>query len=189
MVAENSRTALAVSVEDLVASERLREDAEVVLKYKDVIKQALVNAIKKVRSCVLRYEYVLDEIYALVHDDDKAWRIDVSLYSILILTNIKIGGIAVYKIYADKSDATNDVLVAVFGKELTTRQVEVLSEVASLFDAKLYDRFDDKEQEFRDASPTSRRRRVEVYTVMHNLVNVWANCRDIIKKNEGRQQL
>ena len=189
MVAENSRmAALAVSVEELVASGWLKEDAEVVLKYKDVIKQVLVNAVKKARSCVLRYEYVLDEMYALVRNDDEAWRIDVSLYSILILTNIKIDGVAVYKIYADKSDATNDVLVAAFDKELTKRQVEVLREVALLFDMKLYDRFNDEEQKFYNASPISRYKRVEVYTVMHNLVNTWTNCCGVIRELEEEEQ-
>ncbi len=185
MVTENSQTAaLAVSVEELATSGWLKEDAEVVLKHKDVIKQVLINAVKKARSCVLRYEYVLDEIYALVRDDDEAWLIDVSFYSILILTNIKIDDIAVYKIYADESDATNDVLVVLFGKELTKRQAEVLSEVASLFKTKLYDRFSGKEGKFYDAPPISRR--AEVYRVMHNLVNTWTNCLDAVKKIEQR---
>jgi len=75
----------------------------------------------------------------------------------------------------------------VFDKELTKRQVEGLREVALLFDTKLYDRFNDEEQKFYNASPISRRKRVEVYTVMHNLVNAWTNCRDVIKKNEERK--
>jgi hypothetical protein len=190
MVAEDSQTAaLAVSVEELATSGWLKEDAEVVLKYKDVVKQVLINAVKKVHSCVLRYEHILDEIYALVRDDDEAWLIDVSFYSILILTNIKIDSVVAYKIYADESDATNDVLVVLFGKELTKRQVDVLSEVASLFKTKLYDRYNNEEGKFYDASPISRRKRVEVYTVMHNLVNAWTNCLDAIKKiEEGKQQ-
>jgi len=80
------------------------------------------------------------------------------------------------------------VLVAAFDKELTKRQVEVLREVALLFDTKLYDRFNDEEQKFYNASPIGRRKRVEVYTVMHNLVNTWTNCRGVIRELEEEEQ-
>jgi hypothetical protein len=96
---------LAVSVEELAV--RGWQDAEAVLKYRDVVRQALVNAVKKTRSYVLRYEYVLDEIYALIRDEDEAWRVDVALYSILILVNLKIGDVAGWSMRAGRPLCVN----------------------------------------------------------------------------------
>ena len=187
-VLEKIHSSLAVNIEELAASGWLKEDVETVLRYKDVIKQALRSAVAKARSCVLRYERIADEIYVLMSNDDEAWRTDISFYSILILAHVKIDDVVVHKIYADGNEGADDVLAVLFGgKQLTKRQIELLKEVAQLLSAKFYDKFDDKEEKFYDATPISRHKRNEVYTVVHNLVNTWTNCRGVIRDEEEEQ--
>jgi hypothetical protein len=169
----------AVDVEVLAG--RLQDDAADILRHKDTVRQVLRNVAMRTRSCILREEDIIDEIYRLVRDEDDAWDVHVSLYSILTYVNMRIDDVTVYKIYADEDDRTNDLFVVLFGgRQLTERQIEVLKEVASLYAAKLYDEF--KEGKFCDASTTKRRKRTEVYVVLHNLVNNWVNCRDMIKE-------
>jgi len=171
-----------------VLAVRLRDDAEDILKHKDAVKQVLRNVVKKMHSCVLREEDIIDEIYRLVRDEDDAWDITVSLHSILAHVDVRIDDIVIYKIYADEDDRTNDLYVVLFGgKQLTERQIEVLREVASLYAANLYDRF--KEGKFYDTAAVKRRERTEVYVVLHNLVNNWVDCRSALKELEegGRQ--
>jgi hypothetical protein len=170
------------SLEELVKSEWYKEEAEVVLKYIDVVKQAIINAVKKARSCVLRYEYIHDEIYNLIEDEDEAWRVENAVYS--VLSYVKIGDIAVYKIYVDPDESTFDMLAVVIGEELSQEQLRILEEVASLIDTKFYDKYDEREGAFYDATPINAWERTEVYTVLHNLVNIWTNCRSVIEELE-----
>jgi len=193
MVTENGQVSVeaaryprVVSVELLAG--RLQDDAADILKHKDTVKQILRNVVKKTRSCVLREEDIIDEVYRLVRDESDAWHIHVSLYSILTYVNMGIDDVVIYKIYADEDDRTNDLFVVLFGgRQLTERQVEVLKEVASLYAAKYYDKL--KEGKFYDATAVKRRKHNEIYVVLHNLVNTWVDCRDVIKEleKEGRQ--
>ena len=182
-----SAATLLRTLEELVTSRWYGEDAKVVLKYKDVVKQALVNAVKKVRSCVLRYEYVYDEIYALIEDEDEAWRVENAFYGTLAPGNVKIDNIAVYKVYVDEDTSENDIVVVLVGEYLTSWQIEVLKEIVELFATRKYDQFDDKDGRFYDATPIGAYERYEVYTVMHNLVCMWTNCRAVIEELEREE--
>jgi len=164
-----------VSVEELAASkdEWLREAAEVVVRHRDTVKQALVNAMNKVRSCVLRYEYIHNEIYAAIKDQDEAWQVDSAVHS--ILDRLRIDDIVAYKIYDDPDDYTNDVFVVLF-RELCKERVAMLEEIATLFAVEFYHKFDKKEGRFYDAMPVDSRGRDEVYTTLHNLVCMWTYC-------------
>jgi len=161
-----------------------REEFELLLRHKDVVKQALLNAVKKARSCVLRYEYIYDEIYSLIDDEDVAWNVEDAFYLSLVGDGVKIDDVTVYKIYVDEDESTNDIVAVLVGEQLTAQQFEMLKEIAELFATRRYDKFDDKEGRFYDATPISAYERNEVYTVMHNLVCMWTNCRDVIKELE-----
>ena len=174
--------ATVVTLEEVVKKEMskcswCREELELLLKYKDVVKQAVLNAIRKTRSCVLRYEYIYDEIYSLIDDEDTAWSVENAFYTVLASDGLKIDDVVVYKIYVDEDESTNDIVVALIGELLTKQQVETLREIAELIATKKYDRFDEEEEEFYDATPISAYERVEVYTVLHNLVCMWTNWR------------
>jgi len=120
-----------------------------------------------------------------MRDDEDAWNLAASLYSILALVNIRIDDVVVYKIYADEDDRTNDLFVVLFGgRQLTERQIEVLKEVASLFATKSYHKFDSKEGRLYGAPP---RDRGGVYTVLHNLVCTWTSCCGAIEKPEEEE--
>jgi hypothetical protein len=49
-----------------------REELELLLKYKDVVKRALLDAVRRTHSCVLHYGYIYDEIYSLIDDEEVA---------------------------------------------------------------------------------------------------------------------
>jgi hypothetical protein len=180
-----------VALEETVKKEMLkcswcREELELLLKYKDVVKQAVLNAIRKTRSCVLRYEYIYDEIYSLIDDEDVARSVENAFYTVLTSGGLRIDDVVVYKIYVDEDESTNDIVVALVGESLTEKQIEMLREIAELFATKKYDRFDE-EEEFYDATPISAYERTEVYTTLHNLVCMWTNCRDVIEEL-GREE-
>jgi len=180
------------TLEEVVEKEKAkcswcREELELLLKYKDVVKQALLNAVKKVRSCVLRYEYIYDEIYALIEDEDETWHVENAFYEVLAGGDVKIDDVVVYKVYVDEDTSENDIVVALVGEYMTSWQIEVLKEIAELFATRKYDRFDDKDGRFCDATPISAYERVEVYTVLHNLVCMWTNCRDVIEELEREE--
>jgi len=175
------------TLEELVTGKTLlREEAEIVLKYKDVVKQALRNAVKNARSCVLRYEYIYDEIHSLIEDEDEAWGVENAAYA--VLNDVKIDDVVVYKIYVHEDSSENDVLVVLFGEELSSRQIKILEEVASLFDTKFYDVFDKEDGQFYDATPIGAYERNEVYTVLHNLVMKWTSCFDVIEELEKEEE-
>jgi len=176
------------SLEALAAGKALlREDAEIVLKYKDVVKQALINAVKRARSCVLRYEYVYDEIHNIIEDEDEAREVESAAWA--TLRDVKIDDIVVYKIYTDEDTSENDVVVVLFDEKLTHRQLKILEEVASLYAVGEYeyDVYDREDGRFYDAV-TSRYKRDEVYTVLHNLVQMWTNCRSVIEELEEEDE-
>jgi len=162
-----------------------REELGLLLKYKDVVKQALLNAVKRARSCVLYYEYIYDEIHSLIDDEDVASMVENALYGVIY--RVKIDNIVTYRIYVDEDDSDNDVIVVLVGDELTERQIEILEEIADLLATKRYDKFGEEERRFYDATPISPYERVEVYTVLHNLVCMWTNCRDVVKELEEEE--
>jgi hypothetical protein len=175
------------TLEELATSSAtFRGEAEIVLKYKDVVKQTLRNAVRRTRSCVLRYEHIYEEIHNIIEDEDEAWEVENAAYA--VLNDVKIDDIVVYKIYVNEDSSENDVLVVLFGEELTEREVEILKKVASLFDTKFYDVFDEEDGQFYDATPLSAHERNEVYTVLHNLVMKWTSCFDVIEELEKEEE-
>ena len=164
-----------------------REDFEFLLRYKDVVKQALLNAVRKARSCVLRYEYIYDEIYSLIDDEDVAWHVENAFSMSLIGNGVRIDDVVVYRVYVDEDTSENDIVVVLVSDRLMSRQVEILKEIAELFATKKYDRFDDREKRFYDATPISAYERNEVYTVMHNLVCMWTNCHTIAQEEDEEE--
>jgi hypothetical protein len=186
----NSSMNVIPTLEEVVEKEKARyswrgEELELLLKYKDVVKQALLNAIRKTRSCVLRYEYIYDEIYALIEDEDVAWNVENALYGVIY--GVRIDDIVTYKIYVDEDDSHNDVIVVLVGDELSERQVEMLKRIADLFATERYDVFSKEEGQFYDATPIAPYERYEVYTVLHNLVCAWTNCREVIEELEKEE--
>ena len=172
------------TLEELVEKEKARypwqsEELELLLRYKDVIKQALLNAVKRARSCVLYYEYIYDEIHSLIDDEDVAATVEDTLYGVIY--GVRIGDVVTYKIYVDEDDSHNDIVVVLVGDELTERQVEMLKEIAELLATKRYDKFSEEDGRFYDGTPTTPYERGEVYTVLHNLVCMWTNCRDVVE--------
>jgi hypothetical protein len=179
------------ALEDVVKKEMskcswCREELELLLKYKDVVKRAVLNAIMKTRSCVLRYEYIYDEIYSLI-DEDVAWSVENAFYTVLASDALRIDDVVVYKIYVDEDESTNDIVIALIGELLTEKQIEMLREIAELLATKKYDRFGEEEEEFYDATPLGAYERVEVYTTLHNLVCSWTNCRNVIEELEREE--
>ena len=173
------------TLEELVEKEKARyprqsEELELLLRYRDVIKQALLNAVKRARSCVLYYEYIYDEVRSLIGDEDVATMVENALYGVIY--GVRIDDIVTYKIYVDEDDSHNDIVVVLVGDELTERQVEMLKEIAELLATKRYDQFSEEERRFYDATPISPYERVEVYTVLHNLVCMWTNCREVVEE-------
>jgi hypothetical protein len=174
------------TLEEVVEKEKTkcswcREELELLLKYKNIVKQALLNAVRNIRSCVLYYEYVYDEIHSLIDDKDVAWSVENAFYLALVNDGVKIDNIVVYLVYVDEDESTNDVVVVLVDDELTERQIKTLEEIAELFARKRYDKFDEEEGRFYDATPVGAHERTEVYVTMHNLVCMWTNCRDIIE--------
>jgi hypothetical protein len=174
----------AVPIEELVNNSLYKENAEVVLEYKDVVKQALVNAVRKTRSYVLRYEYVYDEIYDLIEDEDEAWTVENAVYGILGGYAVKIDDVIVYKIYVDEDTSENDIIVVLPDVELSERQLKMLEEIAELFATKTYYDFSNDEKRFYDATPIAAYERDEVYIVLHNLVCMWIGCDELMEEEE-----
>jgi hypothetical protein len=177
--------AVVPTLEEVVEKEKTRypwygKELELLLQYKDTIKQALLNAIRRARSCVLRYEYIYDEIHSLIDDEDVASDVEDALYGVIY--RVRIDDIVTYKIYVDEDDSNNDIIVVLVNDELTEQQVEMLKVIAELLATKRYDRFSEEERRFYDATPISPYERVEVYTVLHNLVCAWTNCRDVVEE-------
>ncbi len=180
------------TLEEVVEKERARcpwcsEEFEFLLKYRDVVKRALLEAVKSARSCVLRYEYIYDAVYSLIEDEDEAWYVENALYSVITFDGVKIDDIVVYKIYLDNDTSENDVVVVLIDDELTDAQIKMLNEIAELFATSRYDRFVEEEQKFYDATPVGAYERTEVYTVLHNLVCRWTNCRNVIQELEEEE--
>jgi len=136
----------------------LAENVAYVLRYKEVVKRALVNAVERERSCVVRYRYVYEEVLKAPELGADAEEFERLLYP--VLNSVKIDEIVVYRIFQDMRDDMDDVLVVLSGAELDRGQVEALRGVASLLRGRLYGI-----------------RRRGVYAVLQNLVCRWARCR------------
>jgi hypothetical protein len=158
-----------------MAKSQNQKEVELIERYQAEIVQAVVDAIKLTRSCVLFYR---DVYYGLadVFEDEKTFReVDNALRR--AVDGLKLGGVTIRKIYSDTDSDFNSVVVVTFGVELAEEQVRVLKEVASLFGVDPYYRYNEAEGEFFDAMPLYLYDRDEVYVVLHNLVEKWVGCR------------
>lgn len=151
-----------------------KTELEIIEKYKDKIREAVLNAVKLVRSCVLFYRDIYHELRELFDDEETFREVESALRP--VIDGLKLGDTTLYKIYADPDNSLNEVVVASFNRELTGRQLAVLEEVAALFGTDFYDRYGEAEGEFYDATPLYYSHREEVYVVLHNLVKLWTGC-------------
>jgi hypothetical protein len=149
-------------------------ELEVVRQYQNEIREAVVNAVETTRSCVLFYRDIYYELRDLFDDVNTFRQVESALWS--VLDGLKLGDVTLYKIYVDPEESFHEVVVAVFGRELTEDQLRVLREVASLFGTDFYDRYSEEDGEFFNAMPLHFYHREEIYVTLHNLVKMWTGC-------------
>jgi hypothetical protein len=149
-------------------------ELELIEKYQSEIKEAVVNAVKATRSCVLFYRDIYYGLKEIIDDEDTFRKVEGALWS--VLDGLRLGDVTLYKIYSDPDESFHEVVVASIGKELTEEQLRVLKEVATLFGTDFYDRYSEAEGAFYDATPLFHSHREEVYTTLHNLVRLWTGC-------------
>lgn len=147
---------------------------DIVNKYQSEIRQAIVNAVRITRSCVLFYSDVSLELERLIDDRDVFKQVDMALRE--VIDGFKLDDVVVHRIYRDPDSSSNDVVVVDFGNKLTNRQLDILREVAELFNTDFYDRFSEADYTFYDATPLFNHDRYEIYTTLHNLVRKWTGC-------------
>jgi hypothetical protein len=157
-----------------VKNSQTQAELQIIEKYQDKIREAILNAVKSVRSCVLFYRDISYELEKVFEDEKAFNEVDGALW--LGLHGLKLGDVALYKIYVDPDDGSNDVVAVSFNHELTEEQLKVLEEVASLFGVESYDRYDEGEGQFFESMPIYGGHREEVYVVLHNLVKLWTGC-------------
>jgi len=151
-----------------------RTPTELVKKYQTEITQAVINTVKLTRSCVLYYRDIYYELEKMFEDEDVFREVEGALWS--VIDGIKLGDITIRKIYADPDESHHDVVVVMFGRELTEEQIRILREVALLYDTDFYDRYGEADGEFYDAMPLYFYDRTEIYVVLHNLLRMWTGC-------------
>jgi hypothetical protein len=147
---------------------------EIVRKYQNEIREAVVNAVKATRSCVLFYRDIYYGLREIINDEDAFRKVEGALWA--SLDGLRLGDVTLYKIYSDPEESFHEVVVVAFGRELTEEQLRVLREVATLFGTDFYDRYGETEGQFYDAMPLFHSHREEVYVVLHNLVRLWTGC-------------
>jgi hypothetical protein len=147
---------------------------ELVKKYQAEITQAVINAVKLTRSCVLFYRDIYHELADIIKDEETFRSVESALWE--TLDGLRLGDIVLHKIYVDPDESFHEVVVVTFGKKLTEEQLRILREVASLLSTDFYDRYSEADGQFYDAMPLYFYDRTEIYTTLHNLVRKWAGC-------------
>ena len=147
---------------------------ELVKKYQTEITRAIINAVKSTHSCVLFYRDIYYQLKYVFDDEDTFRSVESALWE--TLDGLRLGDIVLHKIYVDPDESFHEVVVVTFGKKLTEEQLRILREVASLFGADFYDRYNEADGQFYDAMPLYFYDRTEIYTVLHNLVKMWTGC-------------
>jgi hypothetical protein len=150
------------------------DELETVRKYQKEIMEAVVNAVRSTRSCVLFYRDIYYELKEIIDDVETFRKVESALWA--TLDGLRLGDITLYKIYVDPDESFHEVIVVTFNRELTEEQLRILREVASLFGADFYDRYSEEEGEFFDAMPLYFYHREEIYVTLHNLVKMWTGC-------------
>ena len=151
-----------------------KPEMEIIEKYQDKIREAILNAVKSVRSCVLFYSDIYFALGGVIKDEDTFRQVENALWA--NIDGLKLDNMTLYKIYSDSEDSFLDVIVVRFGKELSDKQLYVLREVASIFGDDSYDRYSEGEEQFFDSMPIYGEHRTEVYTTLHNLMRMWTGC-------------
>jgi len=150
------------------------DELELIEKYQNEIREAVVNAVKATRSCVLFYRDIYHELEKVFDDEDTFRKVGNALLA--VLDGLRLGDVTLYKIYSDPDESFHEVVVVVFNRELTEEQLRVLREVATLLSTDFYDRYGEADGQFYDATPLYFYDRTEVYTTLHNLVRLWTGC-------------
>jgi len=151
-----------------------KTEQKLIEKYQKEIREAILNAMRAVRSCVLFYRDIYYALEETIKDEEEFRRVEGALWS--VIDGLKLDDMTLYKIYTDPEESFRDVVVVSFGKELTEEQLRVLEEVASLFGADSYDKYSEGEEQFFESMPIYGKHRDEVYVVLHNLVKMWTGC-------------
>jgi len=158
---------------------------EIVEKYKQEIREAVIRAVRSTKSCVLFYRDIYDELEKLFDDREVFRQVENALWE--SLDGLRLGDFTIHKIYVDADESFNEVVVVDFGNRLNDRQLDILREVASLFNTEFYDRYSEAEYMFYDATPLFNRDRYEIYTTLHNLARMWLGC-DWLFDDEGDEE-
>jgi len=154
--------------------QKVTTSLDIVNKHQSEIRQAILNAVRSTRSCVLYYRDIYYELERTFTDENLLWEVDNALWE--VIDGLKLGGFTIHKIYSDPDESHHDVVVVDFGDKLTEEQLHILREVATLFNTDFYDRYSEADGEFYDAMPLYFYDRTEVYTTLHNLVKMWTGC-------------
>jgi hypothetical protein len=170
---ENNKNAVPASAGGVPGGTR-QKNSPLVEEYRDEIRRAVVNAVKSTRSCVLFYSDIYYELEKVVEDEDTFRRVENALWE--FIDGLRLGDVALHKIYADPDESFHEVVVVDFGGRLSEEQLRILREVAALFGTDFYDRYGEADGVFYDAMPLYHRDRYEIYTTLHNLVRMWTGC-------------
>jgi hypothetical protein len=174
---ENNKTVVPAQDGGAVGGARQQNPPVVIqyhIQYQNEIRKAIVNAVKETRSCVLFYRDIYYWLEKVFDDEDTFKKVEGALWS--VLDGLRLGDMALYKIYVDPDESFHEVVVVTFGRELSEEQVKILREVASLFSTDFYDRYGEADGQFYDATPLYFYGRTEIYTTLHNLVRKWVSC-------------
>ncbi len=147
---------------------------QTIQKYQKEIREAVLNAMRTVRSCVVFYSDIYFALGEVIKDEDTFRQVEDALWE--LIDGLKLGDITLYKIYSDREDSFRDVVAVAFRRKLDEGQLKILREVASLFGDDSYDRYSEGDEQFFDAMPVYDVHRTEVYVVLHNLMRMWTGC-------------
>jgi hypothetical protein len=149
-------------------------ELQLIEKYQNEIRGAVLNAVRTVRSCVVFYSDIYFALGEVIKDEETFRQVEDALWS--VIDGLRLGDMTLYKIYSDAEDSFRDVVAVAFRRKLDEEQLKILREVASLFGADYYDRYNEGEEQFFDSMPIHGEHRTEVYVVLHNLMRMWTGC-------------
>jgi hypothetical protein len=114
---------------------------------------AIIRAVAKARKFAVWYSDIYDELSAMIESDDEFHRLENKLYEDIAEGRIR----HVYRVGSACDDSDCDIIVVAPG-ELSARQLEMLRELAQLYQFARWDASEDRD---------------ELDAVMHNLVKMW----------------
>ncbi len=115
---------------------------------------AIIRAVTKKRSFVVRYGDIYDELRDMINDDDEFHEVENTLYENIV--DIK----GVYRFWGTCDSSECDIVI-VSPVELDDEQLNILEELSRLYSFKAYDGDEDE--------------REELTMTLHNLIKKWAS--------------